>query len=356
VAFLDEDELEPAGSGGGSRQSGSERQRQLMLRRVIALVVGVLLIILLLLAVRGCLNARKERGLENYVSDLTTIVDQSNQLATGFFARFDDPPANADPLELEAQIASDRGTAEGLLQRVEGLDAPDDLADAQAEMVQAFELRRDALAGIAEDIPTALGNEGRLDALEGIAADMRAFVASDVLFGRARAEIASALEAEGISTDDLHDSVFLPDPTQWLDTVQLATILSTFASDAGATDGIHGLAIIGTTINKTPLTAGAETTVSLGSGSPTVKVEVENQGDQEEAEVSVAFTLSGGVIPVDGEDVIPTLDAGGRDEISFQIDEAPDTETPLTLEVEVLPVPGEADSSNNEATYTVIFN
>ena len=51
----------------GSRRSGAERQRQLMLRRVIALVVGVLLIILLLLAVRGCLNARKERGFENYV-------------------------------------------------------------------------------------------------------------------------------------------------------------------------------------------------------------------------------------------------------------------------------------------------
>jgi hypothetical protein len=325
-----------------------------MLRRVIALVVGVLLIILLLLAVRGCLNARKERGLENYVSDLESIVEQSNQLSTQFFARFEDPPANADPLELEAQIASDRGNAEGLLQRVEGLDAPDDLSEPQAELVQAFQLRRDALAGIADDIPTALGSEGRQEALNGIAGDMRAFVASDVLFARARAEILSTLEAEGVNAQ-INESVFLQNPVEWIDTLELATILSTFASDAGATEGIHGLAVIGTTINKTPLTAGAETTVTLGSGSPTLKVDVENQGDQEETEVSVAFTLSGGVAPIDGEQQIASLDSGGSEEVAFDLGEVPDTGTPLTLEVEVLPVPGEEDASNNEATYTVTF-
>jgi hypothetical protein len=354
VAFLDEDELQPAGPG-GPRRSGSERQRQLMLRRVIALVVGVLLIILLLLAVRGCLNARKERGLESYVTDLETIVAQSNQLSTGFFTRLEDPEANADSLELEAQIASDRGTAEGLLQRVEGLDAPDELAEPQGELALAFELRRDALAGIAEDIPTALASEGRDEALEGIAADMRAFLASDVLFARSRAEILSVLEDEGV-TAEIQESVFLPDVEPWLDTLQLATVLSQFASDAGATEGIHGLALLSTTINKTPLTAGAENTVSLGDGAPQIKIEVENQGDQEENEVIVSYSLTGGLVSLEGEGEIPTLDAGGFEELTLGLEEAPETDVPLTLEVEVLPVPGEESADNNAATYTVTFN
>ena len=131
------------------------------MRRVIALGVGVLILILLLLGVRGCLNARKERGFENYVSDLGGIVTQSNQLSQDFFGRLEDPPKGLTELQLEAEITTDRGTAESLLQRAEGLDVPDELADAQDELVQAFELRRDGLAGIAEDIPTALGNEGR---------------------------------------------------------------------------------------------------------------------------------------------------------------------------------------------------
>lgn len=355
MAFLDEDELEP-GSGGGSRRSGAERQRQLMLRRVIALVVGVLLIILLLLAVRGCLNARKERGFENYSSDLATIVEQSNQLSTEFFDRLENPEANADPLELEAQIASDRGTAEGLLQRVQGLDTPDEIADAQAELEQSFELRRDGLAGIADDIPTALGSEGRGEAVDRIAEDMRTFLASDVLFARARGGINTVLTEEGAGDTLIDESVFLRQPDEpWLDQLQLAAILSTFAGDAGATEGIHGLALLSTRIGKTELTAGAENTVSLGSGTPEITVEVENQGDQEESEVSVQYTLSGGVTLLQGEGTVPRLDAGGFEEVTMGLDDVPDPGTPLTLEVEVLPVPGEESADNNQATYTVTF-
>jgi hypothetical protein len=56
-----------------------------MTRRLIALGVGALVVVLLLLAVKGCLNARKERGFENYASDLSSIVVNSNQLSAEFF-------------------------------------------------------------------------------------------------------------------------------------------------------------------------------------------------------------------------------------------------------------------------------
>jgi hypothetical protein len=357
VAFLDEDELQPG--GGGPRRTGAERQRQLLLRRVIALAVGVLLIILLLLAVRGCLNAREERGFENYVSDLDTIVAQSNQLSADFFNRLQSPEQNADSLELEAQISSDRGTAESLLQRVEGLDTPDELAEAQIDLERAFELRRDGLAGIAEDIPTALGDEGRQDALERIAQDMRGFLASDVLYARAQAEIVSVLEDQGIAVPEaLVDVVpFLQPPEdQWLDTLQLSAILSAYATNTGAADGLRGLGLISTTINKTPLTVGVDNSVSLGDGPPTLKIEVENQGDQEENDVAVQYSLSGGLTTIEGEGQIPSIDSGGTDEAVLELPEAPEPEVSLTLEVEVFAVPGESSTDNNAATYTVTFN
>jgi len=327
-----------------------------MLRRVIALGVGVLLIILLLLAVKGCLNARKERGFENYSSDLKSIVEQSNQLSSEFFNRLEDPPANTDPLNLEAQIASDRGSAEGLLQRVENLDVPDELSNAQTELVQAYELRRDALAGIADDIPTALGDEGRADAINRIAEDMRAFLASDVLFARAREDIDQVLADQGVA-GEIPDSVFLPEPVdRWLDHLQLTTVLSTFAGTAGAADGVHGLALLSTSIDKTQLTADADTTVSLGKDAPSITVQVQNQGDQEEKEVTVSYSLSGGAAPLEGETTIARLDASGIDEASLTLDDLPEKGVPLTLEVEVLPVPGEEVADNNAATYTVTFN
>jgi hypothetical protein len=356
VAFLDEDELQPAGSGAGPRRPGSERQRQLMLRRLIALVVGVVVVILLLLAVRGCLNARKERGFENYTSDLKAIVTDANQVASEFFHRLEDPPSNTDELALEAQIASDRGSIEGALQRVEGLDTPGELADAQAELTQAFELRRDALAGIADDIPTALGTQDRNAAIERIAQDMRAFLASDVLYGRAEGDINGVLGDQGVS-DEVPPSVFLPEPVdRWLDPPQLTTVLNTFASGAGAIQGVHGLALLSTTIDKTVLTADADNSVSLGSDPPSITIEVQNQGDQEESEVTVSYTLSGGAVPLEGEGTIAKLDASGIDEAKLTLEDMPDTDVPLTLDVEVLPVLGEEVADNNAATYTVTFN
>jgi hypothetical protein len=327
-----------------------------MVRRVIALGMGVLIIILLLLAVKGCLNARKERGFENYVSDLTDIATQSNTLAAGFFERLLEPPADSDPLTLEAQISSDRGAAEGLLQRVQSLDTPDELADAQTELEQTFELRRDALAGVADDISTALGNEERSEAIDRIAGDMRAFLASDVLYARAQHDIEEVLKEQNVS-GKVPDSIFLPEPVdRWLDHLQLSTVLSSFASASGAIQGVHGLALLQTEIDKTVLTADADNTVSLGKGPPSITVQVQNQGDQAESEVTVSYSLSGGAVPIEGEDQIPKLDASGITDLKIPLSDVPDVDVPLTLEIEVLPVPGEEVAENNAATYNVTFN
>ncbi len=334
-----------------------DRQRQMLVRRVIAVGIGVLILILLLLGVRGCLNARAERGLENYASDLDSIVTQANQLSQEFFARLQDPPPGLTELQLGAEAASDRGTAESLLQRVEGLDAPDDLSHAQEELVGAFELRRDALAGIAEDIPTALGNEGRVEATERIAGDMRGFLASDVLFERGRLEIESVLADEGIEAR-VEASPFLPEPLdRWLDDLQLATVLSVFAADTdNAGRGIRGLTLLETSIGDTPLTPEVENTVSIGNDPPDITIDVQNSGEVEENDVLVRYTLSGGPAQVEGQAVIDSLDSQGTDSVTIGFETVPEPDLAQTLEVVVFPVPGEALPDNNGSTYTVVFN
>ena len=260
MAFLEEDELQPGGRGSGPRRPGSERQRQLMTRRLIALGVGALVVVLLLLAVKGCLNARKERGFENYASDLSSIVVNSNQLSAEFFGRLTDPPNNTDEQELQAQIATDRGTAETLLQRLEDVSTPDELKEAQTELIEAFTLRADGLAGISDDISIALAaSPERAAAIDRIVGDMKGFLASDVLYDRAQAKIVGALSDQEVNAE-VPPSVFLPEPIdQWLDTQLLATTLNAFATGTG--DGTHGLALLSTRIDKTALTPNAENTV-----------------------------------------------------------------------------------------------
>jgi hypothetical protein len=65
MAYLDDDDLDSPSGGRGRRGADALDQRQIFVRRLIALGAGILVVILLLLAVRGCLDARKERGFEN---------------------------------------------------------------------------------------------------------------------------------------------------------------------------------------------------------------------------------------------------------------------------------------------------
>jgi hypothetical protein len=361
LAFLDEDELAPAEPG--ARRYGADRQRQYLVRRFMALGVGVLILILLLLGIRGCLDARKERGFENYVRDLDAVVVESNQLSDTFFGRLQGGQdaqgggqgGGGSDLELQAQIGGDRNTAEGLLERVEGLDTPGELEGAQDELVQAFELRRDGLAGIADQIPTALGTEGQNEAMEAIANDMKEFLASDVLYARARADIQRVLQEEEI-TGEVQASVFLPDPVEeWLDPVQLTTVITGAAAEEIDCQ-VCGTELLSTTLNpgEVVLTPDSLNTVTL-EGAPEIDVEVQNGGDSEINGLVVNFELTGGAEPIQGETTIDRIASGGVETATLAFESEPETGVELSLEVNVVPVPGETLTDNNTSIYPIIF-
>lgn len=326
-----------------------------MTRRLIALGVAVLAIILLLLAVKGCLNAREQRGFENYASDLSSIAVNSQQLSNEFFKRLTEPPNDIDEQQLEAQIATDSGTAATLLERLEGIDTPDELGDAQTELVEAFKLRSDGLAKISENIATALAaTPERSAAIDEIVVATKGFLASDVLYARARDQILEILADKDVPAD-IPETVFLPEPIdRWLDNFQVASTLNVFASGTGS--GLHGLALLSTEIDKTTLTAGTENSVSLGNDPPDLKVEVQNQGDTAESGITVSYRLVGGAVPMEGEESVSKLDSQGITEVVIGFSDLPEPGTPMTLTIDVLPVPGEEDPSNNTATYTVVFD
>ena len=326
-----------------------------MLRRAVGVGVFVLLLILIVLGIKGCLNARKERGFENYASDLNAIAAQSKQLSSDFFGRLNDP-GNLSPLSFEAEVKADRGTADGLANRVQDLNTPDELKSAQNELELAFQLRLDALTGIADNISTALGSQGRTQAVNAIAGYMQYFLASDVLYKRAQAQIDSGLKDQGIG-EKAPDSTFLPDPERWLDPLQVSSALALVAGGGkAASSGTHGLALYQTTVKpgNVSLDPNSPATIS-GSGPPEVDVQVQNQGDSEETDVGVSFQLTGGSQTISGTATIPRIAAGGIETASIPIQPAPDTGQELTLEVTVTPVPGEQIADNNRSTYQVTF-
>jgi hypothetical protein len=356
LAFLDEEELAPP--PGGTRppsRRGPDRQRQILVRRAIGIGVIIVVLILIILGIKGCLDARKTRSFENYVSDLKAVTAQTNQLSGDFFGKLSDP-GNASPLEFEAEIATDRGTAENLASRVNSLSTPGELSDAQNELELAYNLRAQALSGISTDVSTALGNPGpeRTKAITSITDFMQYFLASDVLYKQAQDQIDSVLSDQGID-EQAPASVFMTDPSRWLDPLQVATALSAISSK-NVTAGAHGVAIVQTIVKpgSTILSPDTPTTIS-GSGAPEIDVDVSNQGSVTEKGVGVSYSLTGGPQTIDGTTTIGTIAAGGVQTAALPIHPQPEKNVELTLEVTVLPVPGETITTNNRSTYQLTF-
>ncbi len=319
-----------------------------MLRRGLALGGGLLVLILIVLGIKGCLDARANRALSDYARDVTQIVEETDQTSKAFFGKLADPEA-LSVTEFVDQVNADRSAMDNYAARVDALDAPGDMGRAQNALELVYELRSSAMTEIADQMSTALGDAGAAKATAAIARQMQKLLASDVLYAAVvRPEINGVLEANGIEGSDVPESAFLPEGSDWLEESAVSAALGGVSGATGAaTPGVHGLGLLGVSINGTEL--GEEVATVAAEETPEVEVEVQNQGESTENGVDVTVSVGGSEL----QGSIETIGAGETSTVSIPLTPAPSGE--VTLEVKVETVPGEQVSENNEASYTVIF-
>jgi CARDB protein len=320
------------------------------MRRGLALGAGLIVLILIVLGVRGCLDARKNRALSDYADDVTQIVDETDQTSKAFFGKLEDP-GSLSVTDFVAEVSADRSAMDNYASRIDGLDAPGDMGSAQDNLELVYQLRSSAMGEIADRMSTALGDVGSERAMAIIANQMQRLFASDVLYAAVvRPEIDNVLADNGIEGSDVPESIFVPDGTRWLDDGEVSAALGTLSTGGGsAVPGVHGLGLAGASVNGSELVEGGATGVS-GEETPEVEVQVENQGESTENGVTVSVAVDGGnTLQQD----ISSIGVGEIQSVSIPLTPAPKGE--VTLEVEVQPVPGERVSTNNNASYTVVF-
>jgi hypothetical protein len=358
LAFLDEEEgaAPPEVPERPRRpEDGPKRRRQqYLIRRLIGVGVGIAFLILVVLAFRGCLEAREERGIKNYVTDVGTIMQESEQRGKEFFEVLEGGTGSSD-LDYERQIQLVRGASQSLLDRAEGLDAPDQMSDANNAIQLSLELRAGALDKIADNVGEGLADEERGDAIDTISNQMASLYSSDVLYIQvAKPEIEQVLEAEGISAPELPAGNFMPsdDPAssqnlEWLDSTQILDALSV-ATGTELDSGVHGMSVLSVSMGDIRLDPDASNEVG---SEREIAVEVQNGGTVEESGVVVVVTLEDEEV----RETLPPIAAGGTGVAKLALPPAATTGTEATLEVLVEPVPEEAITDDNEYSYTVVF-
>jgi len=318
-----------------------------MLRRGLALGAGLLVLILLVLGVKGCLDARADRELSDYARNVTEIVEETSRTSKAFFGKLEDSGELSDSEFIEA-VKADRSAMDNYASRVDALSTPGDMASAQDTLELVYELRSSAMNVIANQIDDAFGDAGPEKAVATITAQMQKLMASDVLYETiVRPEIDGVLADKGIEGSDVPKSSFVPGGATWLDEAVVGDALAVSAGGA-ATPGVHGLGLIGASVNGIELVSGVTATVS-GAEGVEAEIQVQNQGDSEESGVNVSVSYEGNTV----SDKISTISPQEISTVTIPL--TPTPKGTVTLEVKVDTVPGEQVSENNEASYTVAF-
>ena len=316
------------------------------------------MVVLLVLAVRGCLDARAKRADKDYVRDVAALTQESDQEGRQLFDLLASRGGRDRTVDAQNAVNGFRVQSAQLADRANDLDVPDDMKGAQRYVAETLEFRRDGLAGIADALPNALGDQDRRQGTEKIAKQMQVFLASDVIFSsRAGPSMSGVLADKDISGEvKVPNSVFLRD-IQWLDPAFVAEQVGNLRTGGGggaATPGLHGTGVSAVTLGGQTLTPGTPATIAV-TGDLAFSVQVQNQGENTETDVSVTVTVGSGGDAIERDDRISTIAAGETKTVTIPLDQEPPTGQDVPITVEAKPVPGEEKTDNNKQEYSAIF-
>jgi hypothetical protein len=326
-----------------------------------AIGLGLLVLILLVFGVRGCLGQRKERAMKDYVRDATALVRESDQQGEQLFDLLSGSGGRDQAVDYENTLNGFRVQSAQLVDRAREIDHPGDVNQAHQYLIEVLEFRRDGVKGIADSLPTALGDQDRREGTDDVTAQMQSLLASDVIYLQ---RFDPALQ-RALAQNDLADSVrrpassFVPD-IQWLQPNYVAdrvTALRTgrgAGGDEDAAPGLHGNGIGTVSIGGQALSDGGSATVTL-SDDVTAEVQVLNQGENTETDVNVTVTIGEGDDAIEASEQLDSIAAGETKTVTVPIEEQPPTGQSVEVAVEIEPVPGEEKTDNNGLTGSVIF-
>jgi hypothetical protein len=337
--------------------------QQLRARRLGALAIGAVVIIVLVLGIKGCLNGRKEQALKDYNRDVASVVQEADTNTDDFFTAL--TTGGTSSTDVQSQVNELHLRAKALTRRGQNLGVPGDMKAPQRNLLLTLGLIEEAVGRVADKIPSALSTDSATaePAVLSIAGEMRAFLASDVVYRRrVAALVMQVLDDHGISGQTIQDSTFLPNDG-WLDPPTVARRIHADAgrgaganiSSAPLAPGTHGHGLLSVSVGTLTLQTGTNAANRIPVDSNlTFNVKLANQGENPETDVRVQVTITGGGKTIRAQRTIDQTTAGSQLTVAVPVKQAP-IDVAVKIKVEIRKVRGEMNVANNVAEYPAIF-
>jgi hypothetical protein len=343
-----------------SGQPTSVDDRTLLVRRGVAAVGALLLVLIIGLVIRGYLNGKRDAALRTYNQKVSTIASDEAQISGPLFKVLANA-ANTGQPTVGDNVNSYRVQAQLEASDARALSVPSAMAGVQQNLLLALDLRAGALQTIAGDVPSALGTDSAATAIDQIAAEMQAFLASDVIYTeRVVPLIQQALGDQHITDQTVSSSRFLPD-LGWL-TPQIVT--QRMLGNSGGTTatgalkpGSHGHGLLYVAVNGKMLNGGSALNPIKLTPAPSFTLDVANQGANDETGVVVQLKIEGatGTPPLITSKTINTKSMTDV-KVTMGLTGTPPVGVTVKLVAQVRPVLGEVDKTNNTLTFLADFS
>jgi hypothetical protein len=321
--------------------------------------VGVVLVIVIVLAVSGCLKSQAHEELKEYNRSVGLLVQESaEQVSSPLFTTLSSA-AGTSALTVEVQVDQLHLQAQNVAAHAKALSVPGAMAEAQRDLLLAFDMRVEGLAKVAALLPTALSGQGKAasQAATEVAGAMELFLASDVVYSQRVAPlIQQALSDNGVQGLSTASSHFLPN-LGWLEASTVTARITGQASAGGqsqALTGHHGSALKGVSVGSTELEPEPGLNHISGGANPTFVVGVLNAGEFPETNVKVDVTVTAGGKAIKASYVIEKTEPGKTVKVDVPVTGVP-LNAAAKIEVQVEPVPGETNHEGTKDTFLAIF-
>jgi CARDB protein len=349
---------QPPERGRRGRGSGFRPPRNLtpLLRLIGLIALAILVIVLLVVWVEGCTEEAKLDRNRTYLADIGAIGNASARLGQQLGTLLTTPGLNAE--DLDAKLGGYVQTADNQMQQAQDLNAPGAMVGPNAGAVEALRYRVNGLRGLQAAFKEA-ADETDASVAGGMLLDQtRRLLASDIIWTDSFQEPAKVvLEDEGIQGLDVPSSEFVT-TDDLVSQSSLAAIWQRIkgASTGGTPTGLHGsgIAYVKALPSGTLLSTTTETTIKV-TDELQFEVGVEDTGESQEVRIKVTLTIPKQPGPIVKTATIPIIDPGETKAVTFKVGALVPFGEQTSVKVDVDPVPGETNTTNNTAEYPVIF-
>ena len=324
------------------------RRRPLALLLVAAVVVTAIVLI-----AQGGASSRPSASevVQSYLDQVRPGVQQT--MTEG--ADFADVRASAQTLGRDAidrRLDRLAGEVQSTLTSIDSLTPPTTLRVAQAYLVAALSVRAKAVVEARAAFDAALTVEHSSDQGVGNAVSELSTVAQDLGLGDRAFELFLSSVPPGTGVTPAPP--WISDDSQWTP-VQLTAFVDILRSTSTA-QPVHDLAMLAFETDPAAVSIAPDGTETIpASHTTSVGMVVENVGNQGEPNVTVYVTLT----LADGAPVAPLRDflslAPGQSHAFTLRPLVTDPGMKGVLRVEILPTPGETDTTNNTIAVPVVF-